>query len=566
MNLAGPVPKLFLTNGLHGTYTALSYCWGQSPVIKTTLARVSPFQVGIPVSSLPATIKDSFEVARKLGYQYIWVDSLCIIQDDKADWERESRKMATIYGDADLVIGATSANHANEGFLVPRLPHQRGVHFFHPRGKPEALYGFKYGPVTEHHKAWNFDDQGPLSLRAWAMQEKLLARRYLSYDARELFWRCQTHTTCECCFPGPCGDWHAPRIQARSKQLLAMRDRGQLLPPGMTRAAMYNIWTDSIVPRYTSRLLTEPADRIHAMAAIVSVFECRLQDMCLYGLFKQRLLQQLAWVRCMPRGRHYRYNPVSSGAGADVPTWSWASILGPVLFVTSGEVDCQVRLLGLCSRPGLVATDRTSRALRLQGRLVRTLVTVLQAPSHDRRATWLSLAVSRRSSPLLFAAESVRQATSTSSPSAFQWCRFNEVSSTAEGVNSNPEGPDNVTLMFQLDAEPKVTMAWQKTGPPQLTTLRNFEMDSENRCKAPQEGESMPMWCLTYSSQRYPGLPDEPSRDSGKIGFLVLGYSPRFPGALERLGMAFIYWQGQAQYCRLASYLRTVPERDIELV
>lgn len=566
MDLAGPVPKLFLTNGLHGTYTALSYCWGQSPVLKTTLARVSPFQDEIPISSLPATIKDSFEVARKLGYQYIWVDSLCIIQDDKADWEQESCKMATIYGDADLVIGATSASHANEGFLVPRPPHPRGVAFFHPRGQPETLYGVKYGPVTEHHKAWNFDDQGPLALRAWAMQEKLLARRYLSFDARELFWRCHTRTTCECCFPGPCGDWHAPRIQAHGGSLLAMRDRGQLLPPGMTRAAMYHKWTDTIVPRYTSRLLTKPADRLHAMAAIVSVFENRLQDVCLYGLFRQQLLQQLAWVRCMPQGRHYRYNPESAGAGADTPTWSWASILGPVLFFTPGEANCQAHLLRLCSRPGLVATDRPSRALRLRGRLVRTLVTMLQAPSNDRTATWLSLAVSRRVSPLLFAAESVRQATPTSIPSAFQWCRFNEVNSTAEGAMSGPEGPDGISLMFHLDAEPKVTTTGPEIGPPQPTTLRNFETNPEGTCQTAQKGEPMPMWCLVYSSQRYPGLPDEPARDSGKSGFLVLGRSLRFPGTFERLGMAFVHWRGQTQHGRLASYLRTVPERDIELV
>lgn len=69
------------------------------------------------------------------------------------------------------------------------------------------------------------------------------------------------------------------------------------------------------------------------------------------------------------------------------------------------------------------------------------------------------------------------------------------------------------------------------------------------------------MW---YSSQQCPSPPGEPSHIRGKFGILVLGHPLRFPGAFERFGMAFTYWWDQAHHI-LASYLRTEPERDIEL-
>jgi hypothetical protein len=76
----------------------------------------------INVDRLPKTVSDAITVTKGLGYQYLWVDSLCIIQNSKADWEAESVKMGQIYRNSVCTICASSADTADVGFLTPRNP------------------------------------------------------------------------------------------------------------------------------------------------------------------------------------------------------------------------------------------------------------------------------------------------------------------------------------------------------------------------------------------------------------------------------------------------------------
>ncbi|KAB5542496.1 heterokaryon incompatibility protein-domain-containing protein, partial [Coniochaeta sp. 2T2.1] len=102
------------------SYTALSYCWGTTEPLATLSTNINEMRSGIPLSKLPRTIKDAIQVTKFLGIQYLWVDALCIIQDDKIDWARESAAMAGIYGNAYVTIAAASASSADEGFLHGR--------------------------------------------------------------------------------------------------------------------------------------------------------------------------------------------------------------------------------------------------------------------------------------------------------------------------------------------------------------------------------------------------------------------------------------------------------------
>lgn len=97
-----PKVRLRETAGQRGQYLALSYCWGtgtqgsQTPNTVTTQANIDGFYNDVPLDALAPTVRDAILLVQRLGFRYLWVDALCIIQGDAADWERESRKMAQI--------------------------------------------------------------------------------------------------------------------------------------------------------------------------------------------------------------------------------------------------------------------------------------------------------------------------------------------------------------------------------------------------------------------------------------------------------------------------------------
>lgn len=100
-------------------YTALSYCWGGERNFKTTRATVEAFHEDIPTSELPRTFKEAFEVTRQLGIKYIWIDALCIVQDDKLEWSKEVAHMHDVYASSFLTIQASEARAPSEGCFIP---------------------------------------------------------------------------------------------------------------------------------------------------------------------------------------------------------------------------------------------------------------------------------------------------------------------------------------------------------------------------------------------------------------------------------------------------------------
>jgi len=112
-----------------GRYIALSYCWGKGLPITSTSKNLEKHKEndGIKYMKLPSTLQDAVFLTRYLGLRYLWADCLCIIQDDKADWEKEASRMADVYSNAYLTIAATRASHCGEGFLQPRKAKDRHV-------------------------------------------------------------------------------------------------------------------------------------------------------------------------------------------------------------------------------------------------------------------------------------------------------------------------------------------------------------------------------------------------------------------------------------------------------
>jgi hypothetical protein len=167
-----------------GSYTALSYCWGEPPhsffTTRSTLQDPSKLDWG----QLPATIKDAVTVTRGLGIRYLWVDALCIAQDDEADKSEQIKVMGRIYKTATLTIAAASSNSVFTGFLedrrVPSIPLPL-VNFGTDKAK---------GKLWIHENTVESPDE-PLDKRGWTLQGSLLSPRILYYGSKDLIWKCQ---------------------------------------------------------------------------------------------------------------------------------------------------------------------------------------------------------------------------------------------------------------------------------------------------------------------------------------------------------------------------------------
>lgn len=166
--------------GKKGIYTALSHCWGSAQTSKTTASTLKSFSQNIDVLHLPKSFQDAILITRKLGIAYIWIDSLCIIQDSAGDWHREASRMENYYSNCFLNISALSARDSNVGFLnrrklAPDVQLQDDLRLRHA-SRP-------WGTVFYN---------SPLSQRAWVLQERLLSNRVLHFGDEELFWECST--------------------------------------------------------------------------------------------------------------------------------------------------------------------------------------------------------------------------------------------------------------------------------------------------------------------------------------------------------------------------------------
>lgn len=293
-------------------YVALSHCWG-TPVTTcqaTTTTLDDLKNIGIEWSSLPKTFQDAVIVSKAIGINYLWIDSLCILQDSRSDWEIESARMRDVYEGAVLVIGAEASSSDRGGFL-----HKRPSHFIE-----KATCTFAGTPFNVHisnpvpHRQFELRNQ-PLARRGWTYQENFLARRYLSFTTHEMRWRCVKGQCCECGslknVPGGLyGDDHTSyTIQ------------------GLLPSDLCTIWTHDVVAKYSNRALTKPKDRLPAISAVAKVFQNHLYDVYLTGLWKGNIAKDLLWS--LDPDSHPAQS-VTSGYRA--PSWSWASIDTPVNF------------------------------------------------------------------------------------------------------------------------------------------------------------------------------------------------------------------------------------------
>ena len=188
--------RLLETDQRNAHYVCLSHCWGKNQACaqpsrrRTTKANLERNKESIPLAYLPKTFRQAIQFTRKLGIQYLWIDSLCIIQDSHQDWQHEAALMGSIYENAFITIAATAASNDDEGFLRGPPSHYRAYQLRckTTEGTMEDIHVRRH--LVHFKSDWARDQ--PLLSRAWCFQERLLSPRVLHFAPDELWWECRT--------------------------------------------------------------------------------------------------------------------------------------------------------------------------------------------------------------------------------------------------------------------------------------------------------------------------------------------------------------------------------------
>lgn len=155
--------RLFVSSGEEEPYLCLSHCWGDYQPIRTTKANIEDHKQNIPWQLLPQTFQDVIDLTRFLNIRYLWIDSLCIIQDDRNDWARESIAMAGIYGNSYLTVSATAAANCSQGLYATSDSGRIGPHELKTvlaSGKEVCIY---VSAIPNHEPFENLDPLGVYS-------------------------------------------------------------------------------------------------------------------------------------------------------------------------------------------------------------------------------------------------------------------------------------------------------------------------------------------------------------------------------------------------------------------
>jgi hypothetical protein len=293
-------------------YFALSYRWGGgTEVLLTKTTSIEQFRTSIPFEDLALTIQDAIGIAYKLGARHIWIDSLCILQDDAQDWAREAKSMCDVYQNATLTISALGATHATDGLFSRR--------------DPLVFAGSRF-PASQQHMTdittallersssveWStYFDASALQSRGWAFQERVLSPRILHFGST-LFWECGSS----------CKHETDTSILERKPSL---GFKALLEPdPEEPETVALEQWA-RLVAQFTKRDLTIATDRLPAISGLITHFERRLDWTNIFGLWKEHLVAGLLWRVKLSAARQPRLD-------SNTPTWSWTSVQSPVYY------------------------------------------------------------------------------------------------------------------------------------------------------------------------------------------------------------------------------------------
>ncbi len=294
-----------------GGYACLSHCWGTTRFLMTTQSNLDDHYSHIPWASLPKSFQDAITITRRLRIPYLWVDSLCIVQDDKEDWKHESGEMADIYAGGKITISASMAASDLDGFTSP-TPAQHLSRTLKYRSEDGSTQTIRMRKTLTHGVG---PAPLPLLSRGWVLQERLLSPRVVHFTPDELIWECTEKTTCECnCIRSL---W-APGFVPFNKDILYEPNLSKA-----SKAELTVIW-HQIIEQYSRLDLSFSRDRLPAISGAAHRFSPYKRCEYYCGLWGNSFVRDLMWARTGVLETSRRL--------AHVPTWSWISIDNQVAY------------------------------------------------------------------------------------------------------------------------------------------------------------------------------------------------------------------------------------------
>ncbi|KAM7203907.1 hypothetical protein V8F33_001878 [Rhypophila sp. PSN 637] len=296
--------KLYASQGEDARYICLTYCWGNAQFIKTTKETLEDHQKNIQFDLFPQTFRDTILIARALGIRYVWIDSLCIIQDDSADWAHES-------------MAPGWAKSPTSGCFPPS---EKGLEVESVLAR-EVFHFYKRSVASR-------DDHFPLLARPWTYQERILSPRILYFSGHESIWDCRDVRICECG-----GARHVENELNKGGFYNLVSDQQSLDNKAYNHRQLWR----TMVTEYTTHQLSHLSDRLPAILGLANEMQHRRKSEYLAGLWRDTLIQDMCWrkvisspppTRKVDKGR--LRTPLNQQRA---PTWSWGSVDHPIEFI-----------------------------------------------------------------------------------------------------------------------------------------------------------------------------------------------------------------------------------------
>lgn len=337
-------PRLCETKGERGYYTVLSHRWGSTPKLQLRRENFGHFTASLPLGNLPLTYKDAISVTRSLGMQYIWIDSLCIIQDDFDDWEREATQMGDIFEQASCTIAAIDAiddtKDEDRGLFMARQQDPLAVKlecdFDKDNTEPPTpddpcweptfqRLPFSYAPHKERtivlrprsKGLWHTIQDSKWAHRAWILQERILSRRIIYYTNRKIFWECQRMSNDEENRPNKC-----PPMRAQLAE--CFRQTASSSGHQSRDDKRFSAWWH-YVEDYSSCLLTKESDKLAAFQGLCHRVGKCIEEAIFAGVILDEAGINLLW-------RVEANDAIAPYTQFHAPSWSWTALSSSIRY------------------------------------------------------------------------------------------------------------------------------------------------------------------------------------------------------------------------------------------
>ncbi|UPK89176.1 hypothetical protein LCI18_000111 [Fusarium solani-melongenae] len=336
-------------------YAALSYCWGPkedaAKQTKTTRSNLSQHLQGMPLRDMVPVVRDAILVCKALNIQYLWVDALCILQDDSDDWDKESQIMGHIFYFSFLTICPLSSNSCLEGFLRPRPP---GLEIEFQSSRRKSIRGtytlFERRSTLENlgidlKYCQDLDrDQSSWVTRGWTLQEDLMSLRILFFGTSMCHFSCKGLDRSE---NGHHSSVRASDVTARDIMSWSLKPQGRL--SHAQRGELHDRWGETY--RITQRKRTYREDILPAISGLAKQYAALTNEAYFAGLWENTLHYDLLWRIRIPHPGDLEktLQRIRNQRPYIAPSWSWSSQQKPV-------ETLRVRTYNASKRPGVIIT------------------------------------------------------------------------------------------------------------------------------------------------------------------------------------------------------------------